>query len=66
MSGVYWGWQGLWVLSDQKRYRGIRALGAPRRCRGCWGCFGVSGGLRRCKDVLGLSGTLGTQGPEEV
>ena len=56
VSGVYWGWQGLSVIRDQKGIGVPGALGAPRGCRAIMGVRGI----------LGLTGTLGSQGTEGV
>ena len=60
MSGVYWGWQGLQVLWDQKEYRGIRGywglVGGVGMLGPLWMHQGTSGSVRG----VGVQGCIGT------
>ena len=64
MSGVYWGWKGLYVLMGQKGYRGYLALlGGVGSVRGP---FGVSRGMKECRGCIWggkWTGSLTTLGP---
>ena len=73
-QGVYGVLGVYWDASNDSRYSGTRKhIGASGDSKGMqgyrksvWGCQGVSWCVVDVKGVLGLAGTLGTQGPVGV
>ena len=65
MLGVYWGADMDSSYSGARRGIGASVgIGAPRGCQGA--ILGMSGDIRGVGVYWGLSGTVGTQGPEGV